>query len=295
VLSFEPVLRRLIGEDIALDLRLADDDLVVKADQGQLEQVMLNLAVNARDAMPGGGTLTIRTEEAAELPRPNGRPMAGPWVVLSFGDTGGGIDPADEGRIFEPFFSTKDSGRSRGLGLSIVYGIVRESGGSIEVVSAARTGTEMRVFLPRVGDRVERHEPDLVEVEPDHGPATILLVEDEDAVRSTTQRILSRRGYSVLTAVDGASAMEIVTSEIPIDLLVTDVVMPNMNGVALAERFLQAQPRAQVIYMSGYTDDILSTSGLSGERIDFVPKPFRPEELITKVREVLGRTREERR
>jgi two-component system cell cycle sensor histidine kinase/response regulator CckA len=249
LLSFEPVLRRLIGEDIGLILEVAEADLVVNADQGQLEQVMLNLALNARDAMQGGGTLTISTEEAHQLPRPGERPIEGPWVVLSFADTGGGIDPGTEERIFEPFFSTKDGGRSRGLGLSIVYGIVQDSGGYVDVVNAPRTGTKMRTFLPLSADRIQRDVPEFPAVEPDHGPATILLVEDEAAVRSTTQRILSRRGYSVVTAVDGLSALEIVTSDIPIDLLVTDVVMPNLNGVALAEQFLQSHPRAQVIYI----------------------------------------------
>jgi PAS domain S-box-containing protein len=294
IVSFEPVMRRLIGEDIALILTLCERPVFVAADQGQLEQVLLNLAVNAREAMPGGGTLRIGTEEAHKLPRSADPSIEGPWVLLSFADTGVGIDPSTVHRIFEPFFSTKERGKGAGLGLSIVYGIVIESGGFVDVVSAPRAGTKVRIFLP-ITSKVEEVVPEFPEVEPDHGPATILLVEDEAAVRTTTQRILSRRGYSVLTAVDGLSALEIATSQIPIDLLITDVVMPNMNGVALAERFRQAQPRSQVIYISGYTDDVLSSSGLSGDRIDFVPKPFRPEELVTKVREVLGRTREERR
>ena len=294
IASFRPVLTRLLGEDISLEITFAEEPVCVHADRGRLEQVLLNLVVNAREAMPVGGALTVRTDVSTRVPTTRSRSTNGArWAVLSVMDTGTGIDPSDLQRVFEPFFSTKDGTSGRGLGLSIVYGIVTESKGFIDVVPGEKRGTEMRVYLP-LSERVPEPISNGEAPEPDPSPAVVLLVEDEPQVRSTTQRVLTSRGYAVLTAGNGIEALEIASAEITIDLLITDVVMPQMNGVALAERFMQMQPRAQVIYMSGYTADVLTNSGLAGARIDFVAKPFRPEELVAKVRQVLGRARESR-
>ncbi|MGH3103067.1 MAG: ATP-binding protein [Gaiellaceae bacterium] len=275
VAGMDGLLRRLIGEDV--EVVTVFDPAVgrVEADPGQLEQVLVNLAINARDAMPGGGTLTIETASA-----PPGR------VLLSVSDTGSGIDPETKKRIFEPFFTTKDMGKGTGLGLSTVYGIVAQSGGSIEVESTPGAGATFRVYLPVVEQAPEQG--DGADGGAEGGSGTILLVEDEDIVRNLIIEILERYGYTVLAAAGPEQGLEIGERYgASIDLLLTDVVMPKMSGRELAQRLLAARPSARLIYMSGYTDGALLEHGVLADGTMFLQKPFSSEELARKVREVL--------
>lgn len=289
--EIQKMLRRLIGEDIELITRLAPDLGAVRADPGQLEQVIMNLAVNARDAMPTGGRLLIETRNV-ELGEDDARRLAplqpGPHVVLIISDTGAGMDESTRERIFEPFFTTKEKGKGTGLGLSTVYGIVQQSGGHIWVYSEPGQGTTFKIYLPRVDARPEAA-PAPSDADGAHnGREVVLLVEDEDAVRSLARRILEKRGYTVLTARTGPEALRIAERhDGPIHLILTDVVMPEMSGRELAERIAPTRPDARTLFMSGYTEDDVLRRGVLNEGAAFLEKPFTPSALAQKVREVL--------
>ena len=304
VASIHAMLERLLGETINLVTVTAPDLGGVKADPGQMEQMILNLCVNARDAMPDGGRLTIRTanvdlDEAAAKEWTDARP--GPYVTLEVSDTGGGMDEETRSHLFEPFFTTKEQGKGTGLGLSTVYGTVKQSGGHISVESEPGHGSTFRVYLPRVAAPVIAPEPRRAADAPaaarrvasgERLPAgrgeTILLVEDAQRVRAVVREILEMSGYAVLEAHHGAEALELSNRHAgPIHLLVTDVVMPQMSGRELAQRLATLRPDLKVLYMSGYTDDAIVRHGVLASGIAFLSKPFTPDALALKVRELL--------
>jgi CheY-like chemotaxis protein len=267
-------------------------------DPSQIEQVIINLAVNAKDAMPQGGRLTIETHDigpsgqnhnAGSEEGPNQR------VMLSISDTGCGMPPELKARIFEPFFTTKDVGKGTGLGLAVVHGIVTQSGGYIEVYSELGIGTTFKIYLPAVGEQVSRpsnQQPELAL----HGSETILLVEDEDMVREFGSLVLQGLGYNVLVAPGGVAAVQLMESRHEkVDLLVTDVVMPEMGGRKLAEALRSQDPGLKVLFMSGYTDDAIVRHGVLDADVPFLQKPYRPDSLAKKVRDVLDQNpRQER-
>ena len=294
VAHMQKMLRRLLGEDIELAVTLAPDAGSVNADPGQLEQVLLNLAVNARDAMPTGGRLTIETTRVTltvELAERRHRLPPGDYACLAVTDSGSGMDEATQAHLFEPFFTTKEVGRGTGLGLATVYGIVKQSGGYIWVYSEVRHGTTVKVYLPRVAIAEEDAAPLPAVAEPAAprgGSETVLLVEDAAPVRSLARRSLEASGYTVLDAADGAAALDLAARHGGgIDVLVTDVVMPGMSGRELAERLAPERPRMKVLYTSGYTDDAMVRQGVLTAGVAFLQKPFVPETLARKVREVL--------
>ena len=285
------LLKSLIGEHVTIVLQLDPTPRWVKADAVQLEQVLLNLAVNARDAMPHGGTLTIDTSQVfpKEVWGPNHEARTTrTYVRLRVHDTGTGIDAATKAKIFEPFFTTKPPGRGTGLGLSTVYGIVHQSGGTISVESIVGHGTTMTVFLPEV---VPPHiSLPAATALPDHKTTTeiILLVEDEPSVRLLTQHILRTHGYTVHEAEDGFQALDLIRrTSLHVDLLITDLVMPGMNGKELAMRLRSHFAELKVLYMSGYSDNLPVTGDESQGQTTFLQKPFFPEDLIRLVREIL--------
>ena len=289
--GLEPMLRRLISEDIRLVTKTSPSLGRISADAGQLEQVLVNLAVNACDAMPQGGTLTIETSDVelgAELGRRHGVAMpAGRYVRLVVRDTGTGMDEVTRGRVFEPFFTTKDVGRGTGLGLSTVYGIVKQSNGYIWVSSSPGMGATFEIYLPRIADTVPRERSSAAPPTPP-GSETILLVEDEDAVRSLARRILERRGYTVLEARHGRDALRIVKGhDGALDLVISDVVMPEMSGSELARQLGALRPGIPLLYMSGYTDDEIIRRGMLEPGLAFLEKPFTSSTLVRKVREIL--------
>jgi PAS domain S-box-containing protein len=292
VREMESLLRRLIAEDISLRTNLTAGSTRVRADRGQIEQVLLNLVVNARDAMPNGGDLFIETanvELDEEFVRSNEGASVGPHARLSVRDTGIGMDAATLSHIFEPFFTTKAVGKGTGLGLATVYGIVKQSGGYIRADSEVGVGTTFEIFLPHVQDPLQRPREVPVEKHAQAAGETILVAEDEDAVRALTSRILRKRGYNVLEAKDGREAVNVALAHRgEIRLLVTDVIMPHLNGRELSERIAKVMPHVKVLYMSGYTDDALLQRGvLQSGTGNFLEKPFTPEALAKKVREVL--------
>lgn len=288
VADMSKLLRRLVREDIEFGFRLGDSLGRVKADPGQLEQVLLNLTVNASDAMPQGGRLTIETQKlkvnaAYAHARPPLKP--GQYVQLVVTDTGHGMDASTKSRIFEPFFTTKESGKGTGLGLATVYGVVRQSGGFIWVESSPGNGARFEIYLPRA---VEKEEPDSYERIPGRtrrGSETILVVEDEDEVRSLASEFLSSAGYSVLTAKDGMEALE-VSERLggSIQLLLTDIVMPKMRGTELSQKLKVAFPKLRVVYMSGYLDQE-TCSGAMIEKAIFLQKPFSRDSLVRRIGE----------
>jgi PAS domain S-box-containing protein len=288
VASTEKLLTRLLGEDISLASTLAVGLGSVKVDPGQLEQIIMNLAVNARDAMPRGGRLTIETANVEmDEAYVRGHPLAhaGRYVMLAMSDTGIGMDAVTQARIFEPFFTTKESGKGTGLGLATVYGIVKQSGGFIWVYSEPDHGTSFKIYFPRVDEPVARPvaEPELV-----GGTETVLVVEDVAAVRTVTRAMLERQGYKVLEAPDGATALRLVEKHRgTIHLLLTDVVMPELSGRQLADRLIERHRGMKILYMSGYTDDAIVRHGVIQEGIAYLQKPFTPDGLARKVRAVL--------
>jgi len=292
------MLQRMIGEDIRLATELAPDVGSIKVDPGQIEQVIMNLAVNARDAMPQGGKLTIETENVdLERPMPYGPVTVSPgrYVVLSVRDTGQGMDADIQARIFEPFFTTKEPGKGTGLGLSTVYGIAKQSGGYIFVSSQPGRGTTFRLYLPRVQETAELFEPDDSSGASTQGSGTLLLAEDEVGVRALVRRILEGNGYTILEASNGAQALELYEGcNGSIDLLITDVVMPGgMSGRQLADCLLAKRPTLKVLYVSGYTDEAIGRHGVLEKGVEFLKKPFTPEALARKVREVLEAPRKD--
>jgi signal transduction histidine kinase/ActR/RegA family two-component response regulator len=290
----EQLLARLIGEDVGLRTRLATGLWNVRADAAQLEQVLMNLAVNARDAMPQGGELTIETANVELTRTDEGEPfavVAGPYVLLAVSDTGFGMNAETKARAFEPFFTTKGPGQGTGLGLSTVYGIVKQSGGYIWVDSELGTGTRVRIYLPRVEQMSLPLPADLAVPEPRRvvrGTETLLLVEDEEGVRELIHESLAAHGYEMLVASDGPEALALVERRgRPVDLLIADVVMPLMGGPALAKRMLARQPSLKVIFVSGYADEAIGDRRMLEAGASFLQKPFTLDELLRKVRGVL--------
>jgi CheY-like chemotaxis protein len=279
------MLQRLIGEDVVLRTTAGPDLFVTRVDRGQIEQVLMNLAVNARDAMPGGGELRIRTANTT-LDEARATPLElapGDYVEVAVSDTGCGMDDALLTRIFEPFFTTKPVGKGTGLGLSMVHGIIRQSGGGIAVSSAVGLGTTFRVYLPRrTGEALTRLS--MVERRGNGGSERILVVEDEDSLRGVIKRVLSSAGYDVTLAANPGEALLLCEQGGAFDLLLTDVVMPGMHGPELVERLARLCP-PRVVYMSGYNDDMIENRGLEG--VTLLRKPFDRETLGRTLRTVL--------
>ena len=290
VLDLEGMLRRLIGEDVELAVVAASGLGGIRADPGQIEQVIVNLAVNARDAMSTGGALTI-TVAAVDLDEAHAGalpPMQpGPHMMLTVSDTGTGMDEATRARIFEPFFTTKEVGRGTGLGLSTVDGIVQQSGGAIRVDSEVGKGTSFRVWFPRVEQEAQAEQA-APKVAPHRGAETILVVEDYAGLRVLARRMLERAGYTVLLAGDGNEAMQVLEGHPgPVHLVLTDVVMPGMGGRDLAAWITEARPETRVVYTSGYTNDALLRHGVDTDAAHFLGKPYTQEDLTRTVRTVL--------
>lgn len=303
VTDVEKMLRRLIGEDIELKITLSSETEKVKADRGQIEQVIMNLAVNSRDAMPQGGKLTIETTGAElnedDVKRHSYHVVPGRYVVLRVRDTGCGMDAEVQSHIFEPFFTTKDIGKGTGLGLATVYGVIKQSGGYIWVESEPRRGTQFEIYLPRVEAAEVQTLPGedaKASAGPLPGHQTILLVEDEHSLRKLTRNILQDLGYTVLEASDAAEAIGIAKQDASkIDLLLTDVVMPRMSGRQLVDALSPALPRMKVLYMSGYTDGAIATHGVLSSGTRILRKPFTRDELMHSVEGALrGKTGEGR-
>ncbi|MFL6290639.1 MAG: ATP-binding protein [Thermoanaerobaculia bacterium] len=287
-----PMLRRLVGEHIELEARLDPDAGWMHGDLGQLEQVILNLVANARDAMPDGGRLGLETR-AAEVNGQGGRfpgLKPGPYVEIAVRDTGTGMADEIRSRLFEPFFTTKDRDKGTGLGLATVYGIVRQSGGDIAVESRPGEGSSFVLFLPGVEKPAEQGRPEREPRDQETGSEVILFVEDEENIRHPAREVLESRGYTVLSASDAAEALKIAGDWAgTIDLLVTDVVMPGMNGSQLADEICRRRPSVKVLYISGYPEDAIARHGVLEPDRSFLQKPFPPGVLTRKVREVLDR------
>jgi PAS domain S-box-containing protein len=296
VSDMEKMLPRLIGEDIQLNLILDPVIGQVKADPGQIEQVVMNLVVNARDAMPDGGNLTILTANAeldAAFARAHPGSVEGQYVMLAVTDTGTGMDPETQTQIFEPFFTTKGRDKGTGLGLATVYGVVKQSNGYITVNSEIGKGASFKIYLPRIDQPVASKSESIQAPLTMRGSETILLVEDAAPLRLLAQLFLKENGYQVLTAADGADAQQIAAQNRgPIHLLLTDVVMPGINGRVLAERLASRHPAMKVLYMSGYTDSFIAGHGVLEEGIHLLHKPFTEEVLMRKIRELLDAGKE---
>jgi len=294
VLKMESLLRRLIGEDVDFQLVLERDLQLVKADPGQIEQVIMNLVINARDAMPLGGRLLLRTANVSHddpsLNLPPASPALLPYVLLSVSDSGTGIDEATRQRMFEPFFTTKDRSKGTGLGLSTVYGIVKQSGGHISVESEVGRGSTFSLFFP-VTTETAIQPPQAQPVRPSSTSlkATVLLVEDQTDLRQVMEEMLRESGFRVLSAACPADAFAIASAHADgIQLLVSDAVLPGMNGRALADQLRQSRPQLKVLFVSGYTENVLSPSGTLESGIHFLHKPFRFETLRQKVRQIIN-------
>ncbi|HEU4932162.1 MAG TPA: PAS domain S-box protein [Pyrinomonadaceae bacterium] len=293
VKDMHKMLTRLIGENIKLATRLETDLGNVKADPCRVEQIIVNLVVNARDAMPRGGRVTIETANVVLDVQTASKHVSikpGEYVMLTVSDTGIGMDQETQARIFEPFFTTKEVGKGTGLGLSTVYGIVKQSGGNIWVYSEQGLGTVFKVYLPRIDDATTRTIAKQEETNTPRGTETILLVEDEDAVRGLARKILMQAGYNVLDAKSGDEAIRLSDAHAgPIDLLLTDVVMPEISGKEVADRLLELRPSIRVLFMSGYTDEAIVQHGVLDANVKFIQKPFTWVGLTKKVGEVLNR------
>jgi len=294
VTDFSKMLRRMVGEDIELVSILKPGIGQIKADPGQIEQVIMNLVVNSRDAMPTGGKLIIETanadldDEAYCPSHPAVQP--GRYVMVAVSDTGVGMDAKTQARIFEPFFTTKEQGKGTGLGLATVYGVVKQSDGYIWVYSELGKGTTFKIYLPRIDQAAQTVAMDRSKAELLRGSETILLVEDADPLRALTCALLEKNGYTVLAAENGTEAIELAErKDQPIHLLFTDVVMPGMSGRELANYLTARRPDMRVIYMSGYTNDAIAHHGVLDPGIFFIEKPFSQEALMRKLREVLDR------
>ena len=294
VQDVETMLRRLIGENIALRTVLAPDLGNVRADASQLEQVLMNLVVNARDAMPMGGKLSIETANAeltGEYANQQQPVVPGPYVMLAVTDTGIGMSPEIRARVFEPFFTTKEKGQGTGLGLSTVYGIVKQSGGYVWMYSEPGRGTTFKTYLPLVDAPVEKTAPATAVPQPLRGTETILVAEDDDVLRPLVRELLTRLGYTVLAAANADAALAVAREHSgPIRLLLSDVVMPGASGRELARRLAEARPDTRVLYTSGYTDDAIVHHGMLEPGLNYLQKPFTPDALARKVRDVIDAT-----
>lgn len=291
--NMEKIMHRLIGEDIDLISDYADDLKYVKADPSQLEQVVLNLVINSRDSMADGGRITIETKNVyLEKPIGNGEnSQSGLHVMLAIIDTGVGMDENIKAKIFEPFFTTKEKGKGTGLGLSTVYGIVKQSGGHITVDTEQGQGSTFKVYFKAIEDDVSPHVDHHKTSDQLTGEETILIVEDENAVLDLMMRVLDQHGYNVIQSFSAEDALkQIEKIKEPIHILLTDVVLPGMNGRELAEQVVQLRPETKIIYMSGYTDHAIGNKGILDENTDYIQKPFSPFFLLKKVREVLDNT-----
>ncbi len=293
VIELEKMLRRMIGEDIELRVNLHPDLGNIKADPVQLEQVIMNLVVNARDAMPKGGKLTIETSNVyldQTYAKEHVSVEPGNYVMLAISDTGCGMNKETRQQIFEPFFTTKAQGKGTGLGLSTVYGIVKQSGGNIWVYSEEGRGTTFKIYFPQVREEAEDYRRVITGIEAPQGSETILLVEDADWVRKLARQVLERAGYRVVEADSADAAINIIETthnSTQIDLVLTDVIMPGMSGNDMSRHLLAKRPDLPVLYMSGYTDDAIVQHGVLEPGINFIQKPFTPDALAVKVREVL--------
>jgi hypothetical protein len=291
IAGFEGMLTRLIRESIEVTTHLAPDLGSVKADPFQIEQILLNLCINARDAMPGGGRLTIETTNVSldeEYAKGHTGVRPGLYVMLSVSDTGSGMDAEAVGKIFDPFYTTKEKGKGTGLGLSTVYGIVKQHGGNIWVYSEPGRGTTFKVYLPKVDEPAEEEETaPPASARASREPETVLVVEDDESVRDLVCRMLSGAGYEVLVARSGQEAVVLAKEAKAIHLLLTDVIMPEMSGRVVAESVAAFQPGVKVLYMSGYTDDVVARHGILEEGVYFLQKPFTTDALANKVREAL--------
>jgi PAS domain S-box-containing protein len=292
VTELRAMLGRLIGEDVKVVLSLRSALALVKADRGQLEQIILNLAVNARDAMPGGGTLTIETANVdldEHYPKTHLAAKPGPYVALIISDTGTGMTPQVQARLFEPFFTTKEVGKGTGLGLATVHGIVMRSGGSVNVYSEVGKGTSFKVYFPcaDAGEKIREVPPPVARRHA--GAETVLIVEDAEGLRALAKRLLERQGYTVLVAAQADEATQLFDRNPSIDVLLTDVVMPGSSGPELSKRLVERRPSLRVIYMSGYTEEAIVQHGVVNPGIAFLHKPFTSETLGAKIREVLDR------
>jgi CheY-like chemotaxis protein len=290
----ETLLKRIIGEDIEFKISLTDKLLKVMVDTGQIEQVLINLCSNARDAMPQGGLLTISTD-ALELDEKNmetyGLDQPGRYAVIAVTDTGFGLDEIARQRIFEPFFTTKEVGKGTGLGLAIVYGTIKQNKGSITVYSEFGKGTTFNIYLPLSESPVEDEGVKEV-ITPTGGTETILVTEDNEEVRALTTHVLQEFGYTVIEAVDGEDAVrKFVENKDRIELAILDVIMPKKSGKEVSEAIRTIKPDVQFLFTSGYTADIITRAGISEEGVYFIQKPSTPNTLLGKVREILDKKR----
>jgi PAS domain S-box len=292
VTETQTMLGRLIGENIEFSTTLAEDLGNISADNGQIQQIIMNLVVNARDAMPEGGKLLLETGNVTLADVSNGRPDMAPgdYVVLTVADSGQGMDAATVARIFEPYYTTKARGAGTGLGLATVYGIVKQSGGHVELESEPGMGTIFRLYFPQVAEEAEAVSPKPPDERPLRGSETILLVEDEEALRGVGRQMLEAYGYKVLLAEDGAAGLALAQNyPHPIQLLMTDILMPKMSGIELAERLSTLRPELKILYTSGYNDN-----GISPRRVEearYLQKPYAMEELARTLRELLDPAR----
>jgi len=286
----ERLLSSLLGEDIELSVVPANNDLIIIADGSQIEQVLMNLATNARDAMSDGGSLTIRTEAIEfdnEFIKSHGYGRPGFYALISVGDTGEGMDEETKERIFEPFFTTKEVGKGTGLGLSMVYGIIKQHDGYISVYSEPKKGTTFKIYLPLIKSIIEKEKPGVFSGIK-KGTETVLIAEDDVEVRELATKVLAGAGYKVLEAKDGEDALKVFTeNKEKIQLLILDVIMPKKNGKEVYNEIKKERPDIKVIFMSGYNSDVIHKKGFLEEGLDFIPKPLLPDELLRKIRERL--------
>ena len=291
VVGLDTLLRRLMDEAIEMKTLVSENVGMIKADPGQIEQVIMNLVVNARDAMPDGGRLTVETANAeldSAYAKDHATVRPGRYVMLAVSDTGVGMNADTVAHIFEPFYTTKESGRGTGLGLSTVYGIVKQSGGYIWVYSEPDKGTTFKVYLPRVDEPAETLTSSKTTATDHRGTETILLVEDDAHVRELARTVLAAQGYFIIEAASPEDAERICESDGDhIQLLLTDVIMPGISGRELAKRVTLRHPKIRVLYMSGYTYNVIADGGTLERGVAFLQKPFAPRALADKVREVL--------